>query len=94
MAFRAFYERNHNQFEAKKSLDKWYEKIKEKNIDSFNIAAETIRLHETTILNYFNNRSANASAESFNAKLKAFRAIVRGVRDIKFHLFRVAKLYA
>ncbi|MFH1523115.1 MAG: DDE transposase, partial [Patescibacteria group bacterium] len=34
-----------------------------------------------------------ASAESFNAKLKGFRAIVRGVRDVKFHLFRIAKLY-
>lgn len=94
MMFRAFYEHNNNQFDAKKSLDKWYEKIREKNIDSFNIAAETIRLRETTILNYFNHRSTNASAESFNAKLKSFRSIVRGVRDIKFHLFRVAKLYA
>lgn len=94
MMFRSFYEYNHNQFDAKKSLDKWYEKTKEKNIDSFNVAAESIRWHETTILNYFNNRSTNASAESFNAKLKAFRSIVRGVRDIKFHLFRVAKLYA
>lgn len=94
MMFRSFYEYNRNQFDAKKSLDKWYEKIKEKNIDSFNMAAETIRLHETTILDYFNNRSTNASAESFNAKLKSFRAIVRGVRDVKFHLFRVAKLYA
>jgi len=46
------------------------------------------------ILNYFLNRSTNASAESFNAKLKAFRSVVRGVRDRKFHLFRVAKLYA
>ncbi|MFH1030469.1 MAG: DDE transposase, partial [bacterium] len=33
------------------------------------------------------------SAESFNAKLKGFRTIVRGVRDKKFFLFRVAKLY-
>ncbi len=92
--FRGFYEHNFNQLDAKKSLDGWYEKVKEKNIESFNTAAETIRLHETTILNYFNNRSTNASAESFNAKLKAFRSVVRGVRDIKFHLFRVAKLYA
>ncbi|MDT0649713.1 transposase, partial [Zunongwangia sp. F297] len=26
------------------------------------------------MLNYFENRSTNASAESFNAKIKAFRA--------------------
>ncbi|MDP2188422.1 MAG: transposase, partial [Sphingobacteriaceae bacterium] len=36
----------------------------------------------------------NASAESFNAKIKAFRAQFRGVRDINFFLFRIAKLYA
>ncbi|HBR80691.1 TPA: DDE transposase, partial [Candidatus Uhrbacteria bacterium] len=46
-----------------------------------------------TILNYFNHRSTNASAESFNAKLKGFRALVRGVRDVKFFLFRVGKIY-
>ena len=67
---------------------------KAKDIESFNVAAQTIRLHETTILNYFNNRSTNASAESLDAKLKAFRSIVRGVRDRKFHLFRITKLYA
>lgn len=94
MMFRSFYEHGKTSADAKISLENWYKKIKEKNIESFNTAAETIRLHETTILNYFNNRSTNASAESFNAKLKAFRSIVRGVRDVKFHLFRVAKLYA
>jgi len=57
------------------------------------IAADSIRLHEYNILNYFINRSTNASAESFNAKLKGFRAVVRGVRDKKFFLFRIAKLY-
>ncbi|MGL5895142.1 MAG: ISAon1 family transposase, partial [Bacteroidales bacterium] len=34
------------------------------------------------------------SAESFNAKIKAFRADFRGVRDIKFFLFRLCKIYA
>jgi transposase len=93
MMFRSFYERGKTKDDAKILLDKWYEKIAEKDIESFNVAAQTIRLHETTILNYFNNRSTNASAESFNAKLKAFRSIVRGVRDRKFHLFRITKLY-
>ena len=32
--------------------------------------------------NYFENRSTNASAESFNAKVKAFRNQFRGVSDI------------
>lgn len=30
--------------------------------------------HYEDILNYFDNRSANASAKYFNAKIKAFRA--------------------
>ncbi|MGA5621838.1 transposase [Pedobacter suwonensis] len=46
------------------------------------------------MLNFFINRSTNASAESFNAKIKAFRATSRGVRDIKFFLFRLSKIYA
>ncbi|HET6245897.1 MAG TPA: transposase, partial [Bacteroidia bacterium] len=47
-----------------------------------------------TILNYFNNRSTNASAESFNAKIKAFRSAFRGVRNVSFFLFRLANIYA
>ncbi|THU36808.1 transposase, partial [Niastella caeni] len=30
----------------------------------------------------------------FNAKIKAFRASARGVRDINFFLFRLHKIYA
>jgi transposase len=94
MMFQSCYENSHSIDEARESFNKWYEKVEEKNIDSFIVAAESVRLHETTILNYFTDRSTNASAESFNAKLKSFRSVVRGVRDKKFHLFRVAKLYA
>ena len=31
---------------------------------------------------------------SFNAKIKLFRANLRGVADKRFFLFRIAKLYA
>jgi transposase len=93
MMFRNCYETNHTIDEAKESFKKWYEKIEEKQIEPFLVVADSIRLHEATILNYFTHRSTNASAESFNAKLKGFRTIVRGVRDKKFFLFRVAKLF-
>ena len=33
-------------------------------------------------------------AESFNAKIKAFRASLRGIVDEKFFLYRLAKIYA
>ena len=38
--------------------------------------------HYDTILNYFINRSTNTAAESFNAKVKAFRSQFRGVTDV------------
>lgn len=93
MMFRSWYENNTNKQQAKEDLQRWYTKVEEENIEPFLVAAESIKAYEDTILNYFNNRSTNASAESFNAKLKGFRTLVRGVRDVKFFLFRVAKLY-
>jgi hypothetical protein len=39
---------------------------------------------EDEILNYFVNRSTNAVAESLNARIKDFRAQLRGVIDKKF----------
>ncbi|WP_229335548.1 transposase [Flavobacterium sp. ALJ2] len=45
-------------------------------------------------MNYFDNRSTNTSAESFNAKVKAFRSQFRGVRNIDFFLFRLSNLFA
>ena len=55
--------------------------------DYFISVVKTIKYHENEILNYFINRSTNAGAESFNSKLKGFRAVVRGVRDKKYFLF-------
>lgn len=93
MMFRVWYENKTDNKQAKERLSEWYQKVEEKKIESFIVAAQSVHAHEDTILNYFNHRSTNASAESFNAKLKGFRGLVRGVRDIKFFLFRVGKLY-
>ena len=79
---------------AFKKLALWYNKIEKSGFKSFNTIARTIQNNYETILNYFDNRSTNASAESFNAKIKAFRSQFRGVRNIKFFLFRLAKIYA
>jgi len=75
-------------------LAKWYEKIEKTESKSFNTIAKSIQEHYLTILNYFDNRSTNASAESFNAKIKAFRASFRGVRNASFFLFRLSNIYA
>ena len=75
-------------------LAHWFRKVEETRFKSFRSIKNTIQDHYQGILNYFDNHNTNASAESFNAKLKAFRASLRGVRDINFFLFRVAKIYA
>lgn len=75
-------------------LAKWYNDVTESGFKAFNTISATIYTHYKEILNFFDNRSTNASAESFNAKLKAFRTSLRGVRDVNFFLFRVAKIYA
>jgi len=40
------------------------------------------------------NRSTNATAESFIAKIKAFRAQFRGVKNIEFFLYRLTNIFA
>lgn len=79
---------------ARTNLARWYRDVEESGFDSFNTIAATIYEHNDEILNFYNRRATNAAAESFNAKIKAFRAQLRGVVDGKFFLFRVMKLYA
>jgi len=99
MQFRSFYEYSRTREKGKEKLNSWYETIKAKTTQkdspfaSFSTAMKSIKHHEGRILNYFTNRSTNASAESFNAKIKGFRALVRGVTDKKFFLYRIAKIY-
>jgi transposase len=75
-------------------LAHWYNKVEKLNLKFFKSVIETMKNNYLTIVNYFDRRATNASAESFNAKIKAFRAQFRGVRDIPFFIFRLAKLFA
>jgi transposase len=56
-------------------LAHWYRKVEESGFKNFNIVLNTITVNYQSILNYFDNRSTKASAESFNAKIKAFRIL-------------------
>ncbi|RHR75296.1 hypothetical protein DWW52_18415 [Odoribacter sp. AF15-53] len=69
---------------ARLKLTLWYNQVNEASFHSFNSVAASVFAHSNSILNFFNNRSTNASTESFYAKLKAFKALFRGVLDIKF----------
>lgn len=79
---------------AFKKLALWYNDVEDAGFKSFNTVARSIQNHYETILNYFENRSTNASAEAFNAKIKAFRSAFRGVKNVNFFLFRLAQIYA
>ncbi len=92
-SLRLIYSKTKEKGVAYTKLARWYKDVGETDFNSFNTIAATIYTHYTNILNFFNNRSTNASAESFNAKIKGFRAILRGVSDMKFFMFRVAKIW-
>ncbi|RLT75358.1 DDE transposase [bacterium J10(2018)] len=75
-------------------MNEWYEKVMALGNNNFRSVIKTFRNHAPTILNYFRRRATNASAESFNSKVKIFRSQMRGVRDRDFFIFRLVKLYA
>jgi len=93
IAFRNIY-KNLSKEKAVSQFIDWKQDVIESQIDEFNTAVYSIEYHFENILNFFNNRSTNANAESFNSKIKGFRANLRGVSDVKFFLFRLEKLFA
>lgn len=92
-SLRMIFSKNSIKDAARLSMARWYNKVEEAGFHSFNVIAATFYEHYDDILNFFTNRSSNAMAESFNAKIKLFRANLRGVIDKKFFLFRIANLY-
>jgi len=94
MYFRGIFEHAQTRENAKERFGQWMGKVSSSEISTLISAANTINNNLGKILNYFPSGSTNASAESFNAKLKGFRSMVRGIRDIKFFLFRISTFYA
>jgi transposase len=93
MEFRNIYE-TQNRDDAKISFLNWINKTEKLDVKEFNSACNTIKNNLNNILNFFINRNTNANAESFNSKIKLFRANLRGVIDNSFFLFRLNKLFA
>lgn len=91
---RKIYNQNITKSVAMLKLAHWFRNVEESGFKSFTTLKRTITRHYSDILNYFEKRSTNASAESFNAKIKNFRLQLRGVRDKSFFLFRISKLFA
>ena len=95
MMFRGIDEYCETKGHAHEKLQEWYHKLAPalETLPAFETPRQTVQLHAATILNDFDGRQMNASAESFNAKMKNFRALQRGVREVPFFLYRLAKIY-
>jgi transposase len=54
--------------------------------------ARTMGMHSQNMRNYVDHRSTNASAKTFNAKIKAFRVQSRGVTNNHYVLFSIQNI--
>jgi len=72
------FNQNKDRIIAFTKFDKWHEEVRLAGFKSFNTIAKTIETHYQTILNYFDSRSTNPSAASFNAKIKSYINKFRG----------------
>lgn len=87
--------RNHDigKDEARKKLYEWYQKVTDCTLREIKSARDTIKAREDEVLNYFFKWNTNASAESFNSKIKNFRAQLRGVVDMPFFMYRLSVIF-
>ena len=78
---------------AREKLHGWYKAVNRCTIREIKSARDAIKSREDNVLNYFLERSTNASAESLNSKMKGFRAQLRGVSDLPFFMFRLCRIF-
>lgn len=93
LIFRNIY-KSKTKVEAEIKYSYWKDDVTRSKIEEFNTVMYSLEYHYDNIMNFFKNRSTNAYAESFNSKIKNFRANLKGVTDVKFFLFRLEKLFA
>lgn len=94
MQLKCIYHTTKDKTVALTRLARWYNAIEQSGFEHFDTVMRSVQAHYKTILNFFDRRSTNASAESFNAKIKAFRSVLRGVNNIPYFLFRLKNIYA
>lgn len=78
---------------TKVKFREWYKDVSKCSLREMKAARDAVRLREDEILNYFIDHSTNAGAESFNSKIKGFRAQLRGVSDLPFFMFRLCTIF-
>ena len=90
---RSIFQKNITKGQAKGELHSWYKEVADCTIREIKSARDCIKAKEEEVLNYFINRHTNASAESFNSKIKGFKAQLHGVADIPFFMYRLCTIF-
>ena len=80
-SLRMIFSKNTIKDAARLCMARWYNRVDDSRMKQFNVIAAIFYEHYDEILNFYNNRSLNAAAESFNVKIKLFRANLHGVVD-------------
>lgn len=88
-----FSNKNLSREDARVRLHQWYDKVAASTLREVKSVRDTIKSREEDVLNFFVNRSTNASAESLNSKMKGFRTQSRGVTDLAFFMYRVYLIF-
>lgn len=77
-----------------KSLNKWYQKVEEADIDEMRNFKSLVERHQKHITNYFIDGATNAIAENINSRIQRFVTINQGTRDRDFFYFRTANYFS
>lgn len=86
-------EKQYLMLSIKNKLIRWYDYVEKNDTDGyFRSVIRTFERKNKEMINYFENRASNSFVESFNAKIKAFRARLKGIKDTKFFLFRLVMM--
>jgi hypothetical protein len=94
--FKKWYDRSSykNDTLIRDNLRKWYNEVKDSEIEEFIPIVKMIRKHEDEILNYFLSGHTNANAERLNGKIQRFVSANYGMRDKDFSLYRIANYFS
>ena len=92
-ALRNIFKKKRSKKKAEIAWDKWGQNVGRTLIRELIAVRDSIKSKKEYVLNYFDNRSTNASAESLNSKMKGFRVQVRGVADMPFFIHRLFKIF-
>ncbi len=76
-ALRKIYNQRVQKSVAMLKLAQWFNLVQESGLKSFSILMKTIMNQYNDTLNYFDQRSTNAAAESFNAKIKKIQTAIK-----------------